>query len=232
MPVPIPPNSYVRGVTPPTYGSSVMHRIESQPESPKKHPSSKYEQYIAQDYDRHRVFIDNEVFMRCVLHVPDNWRELWGSTIEKVKNYQLFSDAHKLYTGLCETPSVLEAALYQPLVKMANAIFHVTDSPEADESVKPRTPLRYLRNDPGRLFGGIMPELSPDIVAVHKDFLSHLSQDEREAHQLKESRLTWAQPLQMLEVKPSGNTLISGSCMPRLKTEGERAMADGMEFLY
>jgi hypothetical protein len=209
-----------------------MHRIESQPEPPKKHTSSKYEQYIAEDYDRHRVFVETEQFMRRALHVPDNWRELWGSTIEKVKNYEPFSDAQKLYTDLCGTPSILETTLYQPLVDMANAIFHVTELPESDESVKPRTPLRYLRNDPEKLLGGMMPELSPDIVAVHKDFFSHLPRNEREAHQLKESRLTWAQPLQILEVKPSGTTLISGSCMPRLKTEGERAMADGIEVLH
>jgi len=67
-----------------------------------------------------------------------------------------------------------------------------------------------------------MNDLSPDIVAVHEDFLPRLLQGERNERRLRSSSLTWAQPLQILEVKPWDNALIDGSCMPRLKVDGER----------
>jgi hypothetical protein len=50
--------------------------------------------------------------------------------------------------------------------------------------------------------------LEPDIVAVHKGFLPLLTDDEREEGQINGTNLTWAQPLQVLEVKPSDGTLI------------------------
>lgn len=43
---------------------------------------------------------------------------------------------------------------------------------------------------------------STDIVAVHKDSFPYIRQGERGKRRLKESSLTWAQPLQVLGVKP------------------------------
>jgi hypothetical protein len=228
MPVPAPLDPSTRAGTPPTYGSAVVHKLEPDPGPPKKRTSSKYEEYIAEDYDQHRVFVHIDDFMKSVLHAPDNWRELWKKTIQKVTLYEPFCIARTEYSHLCRT-GALEAKLYQPLVNMVNAIFDITESPESDESIKPKTPLRYLRGNSKGILGGVMPELSPDIIAVHRDFFSSMPLEEQQQRALGEQRLTWAQPMQILEVKPSGTTLISGSCMPRLKVNGERATSVGVK---
>ena len=36
--------------------------------------------------------------------------------------------------------------------------------------------------------------------------------------------LTWAHPIQVLEVKPWGDALVDGECMPRLKVNGKPAV--------
>jgi hypothetical protein len=228
MPAPMPLDSSTRAGTPLPYGSAAIHKLEPDPGLPKKCVSSKYEEYIAQDYDRHRVFVDIEDFMRCVLHVPDDWKEVWKKTIQKVVVHPPFCLARAEYSHLCQT-GALEVKLYKPLVDMVNAIFGITESPESDESVKPVTPLRYFRGNSKGVLGGIMPELSPDVIAVHKDFLSHIPPDEQKDWALGAPRLTWAQPMQILEVKPSGSTLINGSAMPRLKVNGELTTPVGMK---
>jgi hypothetical protein len=98
----------------------------------------------------------------------------------------------------------------------------VSSNSESDESVKPRTPQRYLRNDPRKVFGGVIGNLSPDIVAVHEESLPHLT---------PEGHVTWAQTLQALEVKPSDGALIDGSCIPRLIVDGEWATISRDDFL-
>ena len=202
----------------------MMHKLDPEPAHPQKHTSSKYEEYIAQDFDRHRVFVDMEVFMKHVLHVPDNWEELWGPTIETIKTDKAFKNSLSEYLLCCGSSSVTEPAFYGPLVDRVNAVLSVTGSSNSDKAVKPKTRLRYLRNDPKRILGGMMPALSPDIVAVHADFLDHIPQQGRDAGQLEGLNLTWAQPLQVLEVKPWNNALIDGSCMPRLAVNGERGI--------
>ena len=223
---PSPPMSphkpYTRGVTPPTCGTSVMHKLGPESSEPKKRTSSKCEEYITQDFNEHRVFVDMEVFMKHALHVPDNWKELWGSTIETVKSDQTFKKSLSQYLLRCDSSSVTEPNFYDPLVNIANAIFSVTESSDSDEAVRPKTRLRYLRNDPKKILGGMMPGLSPDIVAVHADFFDHLDEEERNEKWLGTSNLTWAQPLQVLEVKPWNSALINGSCMPRLAVDGEQ----------
>ena len=67
----------------------------------------------------------------------------------------------------------------------------------------------------------IMNDLSPDLIAVHHDFLPHLSSKEREEREIQQSDISWAHPLQVLEVKPSGGALVDGSCMPRLMVNGK-----------
>ena len=216
------PQPYTRCVTPPAYGSSLIHKLDPEPAQPQKRTSSKYEEYIAQDFNRHRVFVDMEVFMKHVLHVPDDWEELWGPTIKTIKDDLSFKHSLSKYLLCCDSPSVTEVNFYEPLVDTANAIFSVTESSNSDEAVKPRTRLRYLRNDPKRVLGGMMHDLSPDIVAVHADFFDRLPQKDRDAKRLGKSRLTWAQPLQVLEVKPWNSALVDGSYMPRLMVDGEQ----------
>jgi len=209
--------------TPFSVGTSILQRLNPDADRAQKYASVKCEQYIAQDFERHRVFVDMEVFMKSVLHVPDGWRELWGQTIEDIKKDKVFSFAYACYSNQCDTPGAHESGFYKPLVEMANAILDFSAESSSDDSVKPTTPQRYLRNDPQRILRGVMNDLSPDIVAVHEDFLPRLLQGERNERRLRSSSLTWAQPLQILEVKPWDNALIDGSCMPRLKVDGERA---------
>jgi len=179
---------------------------------PPKHKSSKYEEYLIQDFERHRVFVDIDVFMKHVLHVPDNWRELWGPNIKEIKRNKDFWFAFSSYCSQCAIQGANETRFYEPLVGMANTILDFATNDSSDESIKPRTPQRYLRNDPKTISCGVIDGLSPDIVAVHKDFPVNDG-----------SGLTWAQPLQALEVKPSDGALVDGLCMPRLKVNGERA---------
>ena len=209
--------------TPITAGTSILQKLALDADEAPKYDSAKYERYISQDFERHRVFIDIDVFMTHVLHVPEDWKKQWGSTIKEIKRDSTFLTAHSDYDHRCGVHGIKEREFYQPLVDMGNAILGVTDSPSSDDCVKPRTRQRYLRNDPRKVLGGVMNDLSPDLVAVHEGFTAHISLEESDKNCLETSNLTWAQPLQVLEVKPWDNALTDGSCMPRLKVNGERA---------
>ena len=219
-----------RDSTPFSVGTSILQKLNPDADRAQKYASAKCEQYIAQDFERHRVFVDMEVFMKSVLHVPKDWRELWGQTIKDIKKDEVFSLAYACYSDQCNTPGTHESRFYKPLVEMANAILDFSAEPSSDDSVKPTTPQRYLRNDPQRVLRGVMNDLSPDIVAVHKDFLPHILPRERDERRLRLSSLTWAQPLQILEVKPWDNALIDGLCMPRLKVDGEHTTTSRNDF--
>jgi hypothetical protein len=206
------PTQSARGLTPKANGTSLFQKLQYAAEQSKKYDSSKYEEYIVQDFERHRIFVDMDVFMKSVLRVPDNWQELWRGTIEEIKRDETFLVAYCEYNRQCEITGAGETRFYEPLVNMANAILDFSSNSESDESVKPRTPQRYLRNDPRKVFGGVIGNLSPDIVAVHEESLPYLT---------PEGHVTWAQTLQALEVKPSDGALIDGSCIPRLIVDGE-----------
>ena len=201
-------------------GTSILQKLRPDTDKTPKCDSAKYEQYITQDFKSHRVFVDMDVFMKYVLHVLANWKELWGRTIRRIKCNSVFSTAHWDYTRQCGTQGVKEQRFYKPLVDMGNAILDFSKS-SPDDCVKPQTPQRYLRNDPKRVLSGIMNNLSPDLVAVHDGFHPHICSEGRYKHRLKESNLTWAQPLQVLEVNPWDSALVDGSCMPRLKVNGK-----------
>ena len=196
-----------------------------------KYGCAKYEQYIAEDFERHRVFVSIDVFMEYVLHVPQNWKNKWRNSIKKIKCDRAFSIAYNDYCHQCGTSGTNEQRFYKPLVDMTNAVLDFSTRQSLDKSIKPTTRQRYLRNDPQRVLRGMMNDLSPDIVAVHADFLPHIGSEERKERCLKESNLTWAQPLQVLEVKPWGNALVDGACMPRLKVDGEWAAATRSDIL-
>ena len=210
--------------TPIALGTAVRQRLELNTDRIRKYDIANYEQYILQDFERHRVFVDIDVFMKNVLHVPENWKDLWGRTIRRIKRDKVFSTAHWDYSRQCGTQGVQEWRFYKPLVDMGNAILDFSES-SPDTFVKPQTPQRYLRNDPKRVLCGVMNDLSPDVVAVHDGFLPHICSGERDERRLKQSNLTWAQPLQALEVKPWDSALVDGSCMPRLKANGKLTTA-------
>jgi len=208
-------------LTPTTRGTSVLQRLRHAADETKKYDSSKYEEYIVQDFERHRVFVDIDVFMKHVLHVPDNWKDLWGETIRQIERDAAFSISYMDYSIQCSTSGAEETRFYKPLVDMTNAILDFSANRSENESVKPKTPQRYLRNDPRNVLCGVMNDLSPDIIAVHDEFLPKMRLGELGEWHLKKTNLTWAQPLQALEVKPSDGALVDGSCMPRLKVNGE-----------
>jgi len=206
--------------TPMAAGTTVLPKLGADTDKPKKYNCDKYEQYIAQDFERHRVFVDIDVFMKHVLHVPENWEELWGRTIRQIKRDRDFAKAIWDYTRHCGTQGVQEQTFYQPLVHIANTILKISSSSSSDLT-KPLTPQRYLRNDPRNVSCGMMNDLSPDLVAVHQESLDSFQPDEKVEDKLQFSNITWAQPLQVLEVKPWDNALVDGSCMPMLKADGE-----------
>ena len=203
-----------------------MSNIQHDKNKPQKYCSATYEQYLIQELEHHRVFVDMDVFMKYVLHVPDNWEELWGPTIERIKREIPFSFAHWDFTGKCDDQESLEEDLYGPLVEMNNAILDVCES-STDDSVKPAFGVRYLTNEPKKILQGKMNNLSPDVVAVHKDFLPFLNPREQNKLCLSKTNLTWAHPLQTLEVKPFDAALVDGSHMPRLKVDGKPAATFG-----
>ena len=184
-----------------------------------RYDSPEYERYIIQDFDYHRVFIDIDVFMKHVLHVPENWKELWGETVRRIKRDKAFSIAHWDYSRQCETQGVQERGFYKPLVDMGNAILDFRESSPGD-CVMPRTPRRYLRNDPKRVLRGVTNDLSSGPAAVHHGFLLHVCSGERDEHRFRESDFTWVQPLQALEGGSWDSVLVDGSYMPRLKANG------------
>ena len=170
-----------------------------------------------QDFKYNRVFVDIEVFMKHVLHVPEDWRELWGETIKNIKRDPAFSFAHLDYSSQCRTQDA-GGRFYRPLVDMANTIFSCSESSQRDR-VKPRTNQRCLRSYPKGVCMGVMNDLSPDLVAVHNDFLPHYPEGHEE-QDIEDTSIAWAH-LRMPEVKPSGGALVDGSSMPRLKVNGK-----------
>ena len=96
---------------------------------------------------RSRVFVDSEVFMKHVLHVPDNWRTAWESAIEAVKADLDFKRHHEEYCSHCDRFGSQEMTFYGPLMDAANAVLEVVSRPT---------------------FGTISPRIS-DLVVLDKD---------------------------------------------------------------
>jgi hypothetical protein len=200
-------------------GTSIRRRQESASDRDEKYDRNDYRQYLVEDFECHRVFVDIEVFMKHILHVPDDWETKWRPTIERIKVNGSFSALHMEYCAERDIHSVREKSFYRPLMDMGNAILDIASESPPEESARPKIRQRCLANDPNKLFGGIMNEANPtpDPDAVHNDSLLHLLSEERRTGSLGGSSLTWAQPLQ---VKTFDSVLIDGSFIPRLKVNG------------
>lgn len=176
---------------------------------------TRYHRYIAQDLEHYRVFVDIEVFMKHVLHIPDNWRQLWGHTIKRIKLDTAFSTAQWEYTH-----RVPKATLYESLVDMGNAIIRISRIPPDNLARSPRIGQRPLRNGRSGVLGGAM-----NVATPHTDDSSpHIDLEERDKRRLDESNLRWAQPLLALQIEPSGDALANGSRMLRFTVNGKRAV--------
>ena len=79
--------------------------------------------YVREDLGS-RVFIDFEVFMKTVLHVPVDWRTLWGPRIKAVKEDCGFKEHRKQYLQRCINPTSPEKSFYEPLMGLTNAIIN------------------------------------------------------------------------------------------------------------
>jgi hypothetical protein len=213
----------VPGTTPLTDGSSVGQSQELDADSVGEYDSTDYENSILQDFERHRVFVDIEVFMKHVLHVPDDWETRWGSTIERIKVTGSFSALYMKYCAECNIRGVQEKKPYGLLMGMGNAILDVASESPLEESTRPKPRQRHLVSDPNKVPCGITNEahLTSDLVAVHGDPLLHFLPEGRRTRFLKESYFTRAQLLQPLEVKPLDTALVDGLFMPRLKVDGK-----------
>ena len=203
-------------ITPLSKGSD----LETEADCAGKYDSADYVQSITQDFINHRVFISIEDFMKNVLHVPDDWESEWNPTILKIKGDDDFDYCWRKYCDQCDDSGVSEESFYELLVEMVNTVLELA---EHSESTKPQTPQRYIRNDPKKLFCGVLNEahLSPDVATIHRDLLTYLEPSEGVSGKLTEPYLTWAHPLHVLEVKHFDNALIDGSRLPRLKAEGK-----------
>ena len=206
-------STIVLGSTPLSRGSSIKRNQDIDTDRAEKYNREDYEDYIREDLGS-RVFVDYEVFMEYVLHVPVDWNTKWRSAIDAVIADANFKDYHKEYCGLCGKGGTVEKNFYPPLVAMANAVLGVLSKSQFDGI--PSGELQYYHvNDPNRVSGGVMNKsgLSPDLVLLHKN---------RPRPENEES-IHWANPLHVLEVKPSGSAICDGENMPRLVVNGKSA---------
>ena len=198
-------------LTPLSLGSAMRRTQEAGADKVGKFERADYDAYIREDL-RNRVFVDFEVFMTSVLHVPEDWRTTWGPAIEGVKTDSGFNEKLKGYYGQCNNPDAAEGKFYTPLIDTANAALGVL--PRFTTSDTPAgIPQYYHTNNPKKLRGGVinLANLSPDIVALHED--CHPS----------ERNLHWANPLHVLEVKPYDNAICDGLGVLRMLSQGKTA---------
>lgn len=73
---------------------------------------------------RSRVFIDFEVFMNTVLHVPVDWKTRWGPGIKAIKEDRGFKEHHEQYLQQCINPASSEKSFHEPLTNLTNAIIN------------------------------------------------------------------------------------------------------------
>ena len=147
--------------TPGSCGSSE----EDDPEQVYGYKRDEYDEYIHEDLSS-RVFVDFDVFMKSVLHVPDDWKTLWGPAIEAVKEDPNFYGCHERYHWLCSDPRPAETSFYESLMKTANAALDVLSQPKLEST--PGIPQHYRVNDAKKLQGGVTNRvgLSPDPLHI------------------------------------------------------------------
>jgi len=192
-----------------SHGSSIRRNQEGDADRIDGYDCADYDEYIREDLGS-RVFVDFDVFMKRVLHVPDDWKTRWGPVIDAVKANAEFSQSHERYCELCEEIGTLDK-FYQVLTDTTNAILNVVSGFNF-EGIPSKEPHQHYRvNDPKHVRGGVMNKmgLSSDLVLVHENF-----------HK-KNPAVHWANPLQVLEVKPYDNALCDGTTVPRLIVDGK-----------
>ena len=196
--------------TPPARGPAIRQGQEGGTNGFDACNRADYEEYIREDLNS-RVFVDFEVFLKTVLHVPEDWETKWKPAIDVVKADSKFKENHETYCKLCEKHGTPGEDFYPSLMGMANAALNVL-SRTSFEEIPTERHRYYPVNNPDVLKGGVTKkhDLSPDLILLHKD----RPDDEEQAPH-------WANPLHILEVKPFDNALCEGKYMPRLTVDGE-----------
>ena len=192
--------------TPISRGSAARKRQEAFWDQAQRYKRKDYDQYIREDLFS-RVFIDFDVFLKSVLHAPDDWKTKWERAITEVKKNKKFLESYNAYCEECNRCGGHEVEFYKPLIDTANAVLDViSDS-------KVGAPHYYHRSDPKHIKGGIMDfaGLCPDVVVLHRDYDSS-----------QRGNLHWANPLHVLEVKPSDAAICDGENIPRLMVDGKQ----------
>jgi hypothetical protein len=204
----------VPSITPQSLGTAVRQRQEGDTDRVDKYNRGEYDDYVREDL-KSRVFVDFDVLLKSVLHAPDDWKTRWGPAIEAVKADQEFAKLHEEYCKYCEDGNLKEDQFYEPLKETTNAILAVlTRSPF--DAMSFGIPQYLHVNDPKRLRGGVFSKanLTPDLITLHK-----------ECHPSKGKTLHWANPLHILEVKRSDNSISDGTGMPNLVVDGKCAVS-------
>jgi len=183
----------VTELTPLSRGSSVGERQDGDTDRINKRGREDYVEYVREDL-RRQVFVDYEIFMQCVLHVPKDWETKWKPALDAVKADANFKKHHEEYCGSCNGNEVVgENKFYPSLVKTADAVLHVMSRSN---------------------FDGIFSKgLSPDLAVFDGN---HPHPDENES-------LHWANPPHLLEAKPHEDIICDGENMCRLIVKGKRS---------
>ena len=206
-----PSNSYGGpGSTPSARGSGVRKKVEGNSDRVDNYKCSDYDEYIHHDL-RNRVFVDFEVFLKSVLHVPADWKTLWKSDIEAVRKDDRFGEHYNKYRQRCEMEKPGEQSFYKPLMDTANAVLTVISSTESNNVSG--NPQYYHVNDPNTLRGGVINKsggLIPDLVVLHEDCRPP---DGKNLH--------WANVLHVLEVKPLSSAICDGDNVYKLMVDGK-----------
>jgi hypothetical protein len=196
--------------TPHSHGTATFKNQEGDTDRVEKYKCEDYEGYIREDL-KSRVFVDFEVFMKTVLHVPADWKVEWGPVIEAVKSDEVFERHCRDYYKQCNDSDAKEKQFYEPLMNIANRILEVAFAP-GKLNGESGNPQYYLINATSTLRGGVINKrnLSPDLVVLHD-----------ECRKTDKQGYHWANALHVLEVKPFDSALCNGDNMPRLLVDGK-----------
>ena len=126
----------VPDLIPLSLGSSTCQSQESETDRVERFHRADYDGYIREDL-RSRVFVDFEVFMKYVLHVPDDWKTAWGPAIEAVKADPDFKRHHEEYCKQCNKFDFEKESFYAPLMNTTNAVLGVL-SRSAFDGISPK----------------------------------------------------------------------------------------------
>jgi len=202
------------GLTPIARGTCIRRKQEGNTDRVDGYDCGDYEEYVREDLSC-RVFVDYEVFMKYVLHVPTGWKTEWATAINAVNANANFKNHYEAYCGLCKANGTVEKDLYQPLVETANAVLGVVSRHRFGNTGTGKSQYYHV-NDPNRINGGVMNKkgLCPDLVLLHNN---------RPRPKEGES-LHWANPLHILEVKSNNNAICDGRNMPKLVVDGKSSV--------